>query len=138
MKRKILVVDDNLDSVLIMRSMLEARGFTVNVAQSGAEALAQAEQDTPDLILLDVMMPQMSGLEVLQRLKSKHATSKVPVIMVTAKMQDEDVMIGYQHGADYYITKPCTSQQLMYGIGLVLGRSEAEASVADGPKGDAV
>lgn len=131
MRSRILVVDDNLDSVLIMRSMLEARGFSVNVAQSGAEALAQAERDIPDLILLDVMMPQMSGLEVLERLKRNHATSKVPVIMVTAKMQDEDVMTGYQYGADYYITKPCTSKQLMYGIGLVLGRSDAEpAAVA--------
>lgn len=125
MGRKILVVDDNLDSVLIMRSMLEARGFTVNVAQSGAEALSQAELDVPDLILLDVMMPHMSGLEVLERLKANHATSKVPVIMVTAKMQDEDVMTGYQHGADYYITKPFTARQLLHGIGLVLGTGEA-------------
>ena len=128
MSRKILVVDDNLDSIMIMRSILEARGFTVQVAQTGGEALAQAERDVPDLILLDVMMPEMSGLEVLERLKSTHATSKVPVIMVTAKMQDEDVMSGYQQGADYYITKPCTAKQLMYGIGLVLGRADAEAT----------
>jgi DNA-binding response OmpR family regulator len=128
MSRKILVVDDNLDSIMIMRSILEARGFTVDVAQSGTEALAQAGRDVPDLILLDVMMPQMSGLEVLERLKSNHATSKVPVIMVTAKMQDEDVMSGYQQGADYYIIKPCTAKQLMYGIGLVLGRADAETT----------
>ena len=75
----------------------------------------------PDVVLLDVMMPEMSGFEVLERIKTTHATSKVPVIMVTAKMQDEDVMAGYQHGADYYITKPCTAKQLLYGIGLVLG-----------------
>src|SRR5262249_60666316 len=93
--------------------------------------LEQLRTEVPDLILLDVMMPQMSGLEVLQRIKSTHATAKVPVIMVTAKMQDEDVMTGYQHGADYYITKPCTAKQLLYGIGLVLGRSDAEpAAVA--------
>jgi DNA-binding response OmpR family regulator len=119
------VVDDNLDSILIMRSILESQGFTVRVAQSGAEALAELEREVPDLVLLDVMMPQMSGLEVLERLKTNSATAAVPVIMVTAKMQDEDVMTGYQHGADYYITKPCTSKQLMYGIGLVLGRTEA-------------
>jgi len=80
------------------------------------------------VILLDVMMPEMSGFEVLEKIKTTHATSKVPVIMVTAKMQDEDVMTGYQHGADYYITKPCTAKQLLYGIGLVLGRAEAAAA----------
>lgn len=131
MSRKILVVDDNLDSILIMRSILESQGFTVRVAQSGPEALAELEREVPDLVLLDVMMPQMSGLEVLERLKTNSATATVPVIMVTAKMQDEDLMTGYQHGADYYITKPCTSKQLMYGIGLVLGRTEAPAAGAE-------
>ena len=76
------------------------------------------------------MMPEMSGFEVLERIKTTHATSKVPVIMVTAKMQDEDVLTGYQHGADYYITKPCTAKQLLYGIGLVLDRVEAAAGEA--------
>jgi DNA-binding response OmpR family regulator len=71
------------------------------------------------------MMPEMSGFEVLEKIKAAHATSKVPVIMVTAKVQDDDVMTGYQHGADYYITKPCTAKQLLYGIGLVLGRLPA-------------
>src|SRR5215472_1673779 len=128
MSRRILVVDDNLDSILIMRSTLETHGFTVLSAHSGPDALEQLRTEVPDLILLDVMMPHMSGLEVLQRIKSTHATAKVPVIMVTAKMQDEDVMTGYQHGADYYITKPCTAKQLVYGISLVLGRAEAGGS----------
>ena len=138
MNRKILVVDDNLDSILIMRSTLETHGFTVLSAQSGPDALEQLRTEVPDLILLDVMMPQMSGLEVLQRIKSAHATAKVPVIMVTAKMQDEDVMTGYQLGADYYITKPCTAKQLLYGIGLVLGRADANSDAqADAPKNKA-
>jgi DNA-binding response OmpR family regulator len=126
MKRTVLIVDDNVDSLLILRTILEARGFTVLIAERGADALAQLEVATPDVILLDVMMPQMSGLEVLQRIKASQATSHIPVIMVTAKMQDEDVLIGYQYGADYYITKPCTAKQLLYGIGLVLGRQDAE------------
>lgn len=125
MSQKILVVDDNLDSTMILRSILETHGFAVTVAHSGAEALAQLARDVPDAVLLDVMMPEMSGFEVLERIKSTHATSKVPVIMVTAKMQDDDVMTGYQYGADYYITKPCTAKQLLYGIGLVLGRTAA-------------
>lgn len=125
MSRTILVVDDNLDSTMILRSILESQGFTVRVANSGPEALAQLAREVPDVILLDVMMPEMSGFEVLERIKTKHTTSKVPVIMVTAKMQDEDVMTGYQFGADYYITKPCTAKQLLYGIGLVLDRAVA-------------
>lgn len=132
MSKKILVVDDNIDSIMILRSILESQGFTVLTAQSGLEALEIVAREIPDLVLLDVMMPQMSGIEVLERIKTTHATSKVPVIMVTAKIQDEDVMTGYQHGADYYITKPCTAKQLLYGIGLVLDRLEAEAAAAKG------
>ena len=132
MPKKILVVDDNIDSIMILRSILESQGFTVLAAQSGLEALEIVARELPDLVLLDVMMPQMSGIEVLERIKTTHATSKVPVIMVTAKIQDEDVMTGYQHGADYYITKPCTAKQLLYGIGLVLDRLEAEAAAAKG------
>lgn len=128
MSKKILVVDDNVDSIMILRSILESQGYTVRTAQSGADALTLLTQEVPDLVLLDVMMPQMSGIEVLERIKTTHATSRVPVIMVTAKIQDEDVMTGYQHGADYYITKPCTAKQLLYGIGLVLDRVEAAAA----------
>ena len=128
MGKSILVVDDNIDSIMILRSILESQGYAVRTAQSGLEALEQLKNGLPDLVLLDVMMPQMSGIEVLERIKTTHATSKVPVIMVTAKIQDEDVMTGYQHGADYYITKPCTSKQLLYGIGLVLDRIEAAAA----------
>lgn len=123
MSRKILVVDDNLDSTLILRSILESSGFAVRVAHSGPEALAQIALEVPDVILLDVMMPEMSGFEVLERIRNTHETATVPVIMVTAKMQDEDMLTGYQNGADYYITKPCTAKQLLYGIGLVLDRA---------------
>jgi CheY-like chemotaxis protein len=140
MSRKILVVDDNLDSIMILRSILETNGFGVSVAQSGREALALLTHDLPDVILLDVMMPEMSGFEVLEKIKATHATSKIPVILVTAKMQDEDVMTGYQYGADYYITKPCTAKQLLYGIGLVLDRLEAsgDGPAQVGPKREAV
>jgi len=128
MKRKVLVVDDNIDSITILRSILETNGFAVRTAQSGRDALDLLAQEVPDVILLDVMMPEMSGLEVLERIKSNHETSRLPVILVTAKMQDEDVLTGYQFGADYYITKPCTAKQLLYGIGLVLGKVEASAN----------
>jgi CheY-like chemotaxis protein len=117
----ILVVDDNEDNVDIARQILLSRGFEVRVAYNGPSALTSIEQQLPDLILLDIMMPQMSGMEVLDRLRANPVTANVPVILVTAKNQDEDLLAGYKYGADYYITKPFSAKQLLYGIGLVLG-----------------
>lgn len=132
MPRRVLVVDDNSDSATILRSILEQNSYSVQVALSGKEALAKLENDVPDVVLLDVMMPEMSGLEVLQAIRDNNATASLPVIMVTAKIQDDDVLAGYQYGADYYITKPCTSKQLLYGISLVLDKSsEARKSEKD-------
>ena len=124
MKHKVLVVDDNPDSVAIMRGILETRGYDVAAAGSGAEALEFVRTEGADLVLLDVMMPEMSGMEVLQRIKEDATTGRLPVILVTAKTQDEDVLSGYQYGADYYITKPFTAKQLIYGIELILGKGE--------------
>lgn len=124
----ILVVDDNEDTTRITRSILEAHGYGVSVAHGGPEALAEVERNRPDLILLDIMMPEMSGMEVLERLRSDQKTAGIGVIMVTAKAEDDDVLAGYRYGADYYITKPFTAKQLLYGINLVLGdRAGAQA-----------
>jgi CheY-like chemotaxis protein len=125
MKHRVLVVDDNPDSVAIMRGILEGRGYDVAAAHSGTEALQFLKTETVDLVLLDIMMPEMSGMEVLQRIKEDAATGRLPVILVTAKTQDEDVLSGYQYGADYYITKPFTAKQLLYGIELILGKGES-------------
>jgi CheY-like chemotaxis protein len=125
MKHRILVVDDNPDSVTIMRGILEGRGYEVASAAGGVEALQFLATETVDIVLLDVMMPEMSGMEVLQRIKDDATTGRLPVILVTAKTQDEDVLSGYQYGADYYITKPFTAKQLVYGIELILGKGES-------------
>ena len=117
----ILVVDDSEDIALISARMLSQRGFAVMTAPDGPEALAMVARQRPSCILLDVMMPRMSGLEVLQKLKADPATASIPVIMVTAKTTDDDVLSGYQQGADYYITKPFTADELVYGVNLVLG-----------------
>lgn len=128
MPTRVLVVDDNPDSIIIMRGMLEPRGYVVVVATSGAEAFAAVQsQPPPDVILLDIMMPEMSGLEVLQQLKEEYDTGRIPVILVTAKTQDDDVVKGYQFGADYYIPKPFTAKQLLYGVELVLGKGDPGA-----------
>ncbi|MFQ5903821.1 MAG: response regulator transcription factor, partial [Candidatus Binatia bacterium] len=97
----------------------------VQSAYSGLEVFTRLEEQKPDLIILDVMLPQMDGLEVLTRLKGTADTSSIPVILLTAKVQYEDVLGGYKLGADYYITKPFTSTQLINGINLLLGEGKA-------------
>jgi CheY-like chemotaxis protein len=124
-KKTILVVDDNPDIITIVKTILEGRGFTVFSASSGPELLNLLPTQKADLIILDIMMPEMDGLEVLTRLKGKTETSTIPVILLTAKVQYEDVLGGYKLGADYYITKPFTSTQLVNGINLLLGEGKA-------------
>jgi two-component system alkaline phosphatase synthesis response regulator PhoP len=123
-KKTIMVVDDNPDIITIVRTILEGKGYNVNSAYSGAELLSSLEKDKPDLVVLDIMMPQMDGLEVLTRLKAAPETASIPVILLTAKVQYEDVLGGYKLGADYYITKPFTSTQLINGINLLLGENK--------------
>jgi DNA-binding response OmpR family regulator len=124
MGKTILVVDDNVDTTEITKMILMAKGYEdVRVAHNGQDALAQIAAALPALIILDVMMPDMSGMEVLQQLRENPRTANLPVIMCTAMGQDQDFLEGYRCGADYYITKPFTAQQLMYGVGLVLGEA---------------
>lgn len=125
----ILIVDDSEDIALISARMLSSRGFAVITASDGQEALAIVARQRPNCILLDVMMPRMSGLEVLKALKADPATANIAVIMVTAKTTDDDVLHGYQEGADYYITKPFTADELVYGVNLVLGHQPTQGAV---------
>ncbi|HEX9142675.1 MAG TPA: response regulator [Candidatus Binatia bacterium] len=120
-KKTIMVVDDNPDIITIVRTILEGKGYNVLSATSGPELLNMLKTQKPDLIILDIMMPEMDGLEVLTRLKGLTETATIPVILLTAKVQYEDVLGGYKLGADYYITKPFTSTQLVNGINLLLG-----------------
>jgi CheY-like chemotaxis protein len=122
MPETILVVDDSESAASMTARMLSGLGYEVLTALDGPSALAQSAGHHPDCILLDIMMPRMSGLEVLSRLKHDPATMDIPVILLTAKSQDEDVLIGYKEGAEYYVTKPCSAQDLVYGIRLVLGK----------------
>jgi two-component system alkaline phosphatase synthesis response regulator PhoP len=121
----ILIVDDNEDSLRIVQKILEANSFEVITERGAKEGLARAREKLPEVIILDIMMPDMSGVEALAELRASPQTSRIPVILLTAKSQDEDVISGYQGGADYYMTKPFTAKQLLYGIRLVLGRDTA-------------
>jgi len=119
--RTILVVDDSPDLVEILRITLEWKGFNVRCAYSGEELFASLKVQKPDLILLDIMMPKMDGLQVLRRLKENPSMPFIPVILLSAKALDEDLLRGYKMGAKYYITKPFTPTQVLDAINLVLG-----------------
>ncbi len=122
-----MVVDDHPDVVDILRNILKENGFNVRCAYSGQELFAGLEKEKPDLIILDIMMPLMDGLEVLTRLRENPDTASIPVILLTAKVQYDDVLGGYKMGADYYITKPFTSTQVLEGINLFLGGDQGRS-----------
>ncbi len=126
-KKTIMVVDDDPDIVAILRYVLKEHGFNVTCAYSGLELFASLKVQKPDLIILDIMMPEMDGLEVLTRLKVTQGTVSIPVILLTAMMQNEDILTGYKTGADYYITKPFTSTQVLEGINLILGGDQGRS-----------
>lgn len=129
MKGKILVVDDDPTIRNLVTEILKNDGWEVCVAEDGRSALEFLESEQRPLslttIFLDVVMPGMNGLDVLTQLKLQADTQQIPVIMLTGESKAEDIMAGYSVGADYYITKPFTRQQLIYGLNLVLGESDA-------------
>jgi len=112
----IMVVDDNPDMVTIVKTILEIKGYGVQSAYNGLEVFNLLQEQKSDLILLDIMMPEMDGLEVLTRIKGNPDTASIPVILLSAKALDEDIRVGYKLGADEYITKPFTRTQLMTSI----------------------
>jgi DNA-binding response OmpR family regulator len=128
-----LIVDDDRDCLTVLRSMLENQGFMVRAAQNGRQALEQLQAEPPDIVLLDIMMPEMDGLQTLERIRNDPVTARLPVILLSAKAGDEDMLAGYQYGADYYMTKPCTTRQLQYGITLVLGKGAGSAQAEAAP-----
>ena len=115
--RRVLVADDDPDILDLLTLNLECHGYQVYPACDGEEARSLALQLVPDLIVLDVMMPKLDGLEVLAALKAHSQTREIPVVMLTAKASDSDVWQGWQAGADYYITKPFDLDELMRFIG---------------------
>ncbi len=123
-KRTIMVVDDNADIVTVIKTILEMEGFLVQSAYRGKEVFKLLEEQKPDLIILDIMMPKIDGLEVLTRLKGGPDTASIPVILLTSRVEYEDVLEGYKKGAAYYITKPFTKHQLLGDIDSILSRDQ--------------
>jgi len=124
-KHKILVVDDDRKIVELMRLYLEKDGYRVLSAYDGLKALDLARQRRPDLILLDLLLPRMDGLDVCRILQ---AESGVPIIMLTAKTTDEDKLVGLELGADDYVTKPFNPREVMARVRAVLRRAGKEAN----------
>ena len=123
MAETILAVDDDIDILELVEVSLTADGFNVITASDGRSALESARDNAPDLILLDLMMPEMDGFEVIEKLKSDAATRTIPVIMLTAKAQTHEKIQGLRSGADDYITKPFQLDELTARIEAVLGRT---------------
>src|SRR5271163_2982945 len=133
-KRRILVVDDERDIVDLVRYNLNKNGYDVLVAYDGNEALEIARREMPDLIVLDLMLPGLSGTEVARRLKGEAPTAGIPIIMLTAKGEETDVVVGLTLGADDYVTKPFSVKILLARLATVLRRADATgaAGIAEG------
>src|SRR4030042_1211481 len=121
-QKKILVVDDEVDLVETLRFPLELEGFDVIVSYNGEDALNQAREKNPDLILLDIMLPKLDGYKVCRLLKFDERYKHIPILMLTAKTQEKDKLIGKETGADEYITKPFDIDDLMKKVKAYLNK----------------
>lgn len=126
MDEKILIVDDDATMVNLLSTILEIDGFETQKALSGREALDILTEGTPDLVLLDIMMPEMDGFEVLAKIRNDPQTQKLPIIMLTARTDDKDIFEGWRRGADEYVTKPFDPHALVETIRKVLSRTLEE------------
>ena len=126
MAEKILIVDDDLDSLKLIGLMLQRHGYEVVAANAGNQALAKANSDHPNLIILDVMMPDMDGYEVCRRLRANPDTRSIPIIMFTAKTLVDDKVAGFEAGADDYLTKPTHPAELASRVKSVLSRTTVQ------------
>jgi two-component system phosphate regulon response regulator PhoB len=125
MKPKILLVDDEPDALEVLGFKLREAGFAPIFARDGARALASARQDRPDLIVLDLMLPEVDGLEVCKILRRDPTTASIPILMLTARAAEMDRVLGLELGADDYVTKPFSPRELVLRIRKLLQRLQA-------------
>ena len=121
MRKRILLVDDTRTVVMAEKMMLAGQGFEIDTATNGLEALARVAELRPDLILLDIMMPGLDGIETCRRLKANEATRQIPVVMVTTKGERQKVEESFLAGCDDYLTKPLNKSELLAKVGARLG-----------------
>ncbi len=135
MEGKILIVDDDIDTLQLVGTMLERQGFQILAANNGEKAVRLAQEEIPNLIILDVMMPGMDGYEVTRRLRATESTAYIPIILFTAKAQVDDKVVGFESGADDYLTKPTHPAELIARVKTILSRPKTGALQ---PMGDMV
>jgi DNA-binding response OmpR family regulator len=119
---KVLIADDDPDILDLVAFKLEQAGHHLVTAGDGITALAEARREPPDVVVLDVSMPGMSGLDICRELRADPATAAIPVILLTARAQEADVEAGFDVGADDYVTKPFSPRELVSRVAVVLGR----------------
>ncbi len=127
-KKKVLVIDDENDILLIIKSALHEEGYDVTTANNGYDGLALAEDASPDLIILDIMMPEMDGFEVLQQLKENEKTAQIPVVILTGMSSKDKIREALNKGIDYYIVKPFEYQDLVSKVKIAIDDAERSPS----------
>ena len=128
MNEKILIIDDEENIAELIKFNLELNGYQTDCAYDGKTGISRIKTWKPDLVLLDIMLPEVDGITILQILRSEDEFKETPVIMMTAKSQDSDKFIGFESGADDYVTKPFIVKELVYRVKAVLKRSASRAS----------
>jgi pilus assembly protein CpaE len=131
MAEKILVIDDDLDTLRLVGLMLQRQGYQITAATDGQQGLEKALEEKPDLILLDIMMPEMDGYEVTRRLRENSLTTDIPILMFTAKTQLDDKVTGFDVGADDYLTKPTHPTELQSHIRALLSRTTKKSGAEE-------
>jgi CheY-like chemotaxis protein len=112
-RKKILLVDDSATVIMMEKMMLAGGGYDIVVARDGEEGVAKAASEKPDLILLDVVMPKMDGIEACKRIRAQHTTKNIPIIMVTTRSEAGNVETAYKNGCNDYINKPLNNAELL-------------------------
>ena len=132
--RKILIIEDETDVADLLTLNLRKAGYRISTAVDGTSGLQKARDDKPDLIILDLMLPKMSGLEVCKILKGDTATAQLPILMLTARAEEIDRIVGLEFGADDYVTKPFSPREIVLRIRAILRRGETvDESLKAGP-----
>ena len=129
-REKIVVIEDEADILEVLQYNLKREGYRVHASRNGEDGLDIVRRENPDLVLIDLMRPGLDGLEVCKRLQADPVTSAIPVIMVTAKGEESDIVLGLQLGADDYVTKPFSPKELLARVKAVLRRGPPRETVS--------